>query len=130
MATNETVSENSPKQQIRRCLKHTGTLHGDHFTIDKPSEATCAALFAEALAPWEGTQPLAFATEALLQLSNDLDVLGSALSDENESMGAMRYEIIRRTVAGLSGRARVAAEIVARIEAANAEVAEQPGGAS
>jgi len=26
------------------CLKHTDTLHGDHFTIDKPREASCAAL--------------------------------------------------------------------------------------
>lgn len=102
----------------------TGDCNADHFVHGAEDKATCAAMFAAALAPWEGAHPLAFAEDALKQLSAELSVLEQALSEANAAeSGALNPTIIRRAIVGLENRARVAAEVVSRLAAA-----EQGGG--
>jgi hypothetical protein len=70
-------------------------------------------LGASALAPWEGTQPLAFAVEALTQLSAELTMLQAALCADSD--GPLDDKVISRAVAGLAHRAEAAAEIAQRL---------------
>jgi hypothetical protein len=104
------------------CLHQTGTLHGDYLTVDDPASASCAAMFAAALAPWEGTNPLPFACEALRQVAAEIQVMQAALSDENAAIGRLTDGTIRRVLAGIEGRARVAAEVAERLGATEREV--------
>lgn len=80
------------------------------------SKPTDLELGASALAPWEGAEPLAFAVEALDQLSAELSVLQVALCGDSE--GHLDENVIGRAVAGLAHRAEVAAEIAQRLSAA------------
>jgi len=98
------------------CLKHTNTHHGDNFTVDKPCEASCAALFTAALGPLEGSNPLPFAIDALKQCSAELHAFETVLFDWD---GSMAEDILRRVLHGIIERARVAAEVAGRIDDAN-----------
>ena len=101
------------------CLASQNSLEADNFTITNPELASCAALFSAALAPWEGILPLHFACEALRQLAAELAVFEHSLSAANESNeGPLNNELVRRFIAGLEGRARVAAEVADRLEQA------------
>lgn len=72
-------------------------------------------LGASALAPWEGTASLAFAVEALTQISAELSLLQAALC------GGSEYHLddksVSRSIFGLARRAEVAAEMAQRLEA-------------
>ncbi len=97
------------------CFTSTGDLHEDRFTQDHPEKATCAAMFQSMLAPWEGTAPIPFAEDALRQLSAELCILESAMSDANQAEGPLNNTIMRRALVGLQHRARVAAEVLLRL---------------
>jgi hypothetical protein len=100
----------------RKCFEPQDSLEADCFTHDHPELASCAALFSAALAPYEGTNPLAFACEALRQISADLCVFEHSLSDANENgEGPLSHELVRRFIAGIEGRARVASEVARRL---------------
>lgn len=109
------------------CFHRTNTLHGDHLTVDKPSEASCAALCCASLAPWEGIYPEAFASEALLQLAAELSALELAMFPESSDgaiTSAISSELAHRVLAGIEKRARAAAEVLTRLH-----MAEREGGA-
>lgn len=95
-------------------------LHGDLFTIDEPQSASCAAIFASVLAPWESTEPLPFAHEALVQIAAELSALEAALFPESDE-GAVSSAIAHRVLAGIQARASAAAEVLMRLEKAKSE---------
>lgn len=106
------------------CFARNDDADAAHFTHGAEEKASCAAMFQAALAPWESTHPLAFAEDALKQLSAELTILEQALSDANAAEGgALNRTIVRRAIVGLESRARVAAEVVSRL--AKAEEARQ-----
>jgi len=106
---------------VSKCLDPKGAC--DTLTIDHPEHASCSALLSAALAPWEGLNAVAFASEALRQIAADLSVLEHSLSEENENgEGPLSNSIVRRFLAGIEYRARAAAEFARRLdegEAAN-----------
>jgi hypothetical protein len=68
----------------------------------------------DAVAFWEGENPLACAVEALRNVAADLVALESALFPENDD--AIADGIARRVLAGIQNRAEAAAKLVERLE--------------
>jgi hypothetical protein len=99
-------------------MAQTGELCHDGFTYDAPEQASLASLFAAALAPGEfAPAPLAFASEALLQISADMVALETALFTDG-SQGPINPLLAHRVFNGISSRARVASEVLDRMVAA------------
>lgn len=101
-----------PPRAICKCFKLTGDRDRDNFVLGHENGATCAALFSAALGPWESPQHLAI--DALRQLSAELSVFSSAFNDDHDA-GDLDNDEIRRVLAGMSNRAKVAAEVEERI---------------
>lgn len=78
--------------------------------VDKGTE-----LAARAVAPWEGTEPLAMAIDALSQISAELSVLRAALCEGSDEEGPLATHIVSRTITGIEERAIVAAEVAKRL---------------